>query len=65
MAPSTHNVATDRAPSARTLSGVVIGDELFGLWVKNRKVYGVRKICKAARRSGLDIGRDETARLMR
>jgi putative transposase len=43
----------------------VVGAELFDLWVKNRKVYGVRKLWKAARRSGMDIRRDQTARLMR
>ncbi len=65
MAPSTYYAARDRAPSARTLSDAVIGAELFDLWVKNRKVYGVRKLWKAARRAGIQIGRDQTARLMR
>jgi len=65
VAPSTYYHARDRTPSARNLSDPVIGAELFDLWVKNRKVYGVRKLWKAARRSGMDIGRDQTARLMR
>lgn len=34
-------------------------------WVANRKVYGVHKLWKAARRAGHDLGRDATARLMR
>ena len=38
---------------------------LMGLWVANRKVYGAHKLWKAARRAGHDIGRDQTARLMR
>ena len=42
----------------------MIGAELFDLWVKNRKVNGVRKLWKAARRSGMDVGRDQTARLI-
>ena len=49
VAPSTYYHARDRAPSARTLSDAVIGAELFDLWVKNRKVYGVRKLWKTAR----------------
>jgi transposase InsO family protein len=31
----------------------------------NYEVYGSRKLWKAARRAGIDIGRDQTARLMR
>ena len=65
VAPSTYYAARDRAPSARTLSDAVLSGELYSLWEKNRKVYGVRKLWKAARRSGIDIGRDQTARLMR
>ena len=37
----------------------------MALWVANRKVYGAHKLWKAARRAGHDIGRDQTARLMR
>ena len=65
VAPSTYCAARNRAPSARALSDAVIGAELFDLWVKNREVYGVRKLWKTARRAGLTIGRDQTARLMR
>lgn len=65
MAPSTYYAARDRAPSARTLNDVVLSGELYSLWENNRKVYGVRKLWKAARRSGMGIGRDQTARLMR
>lgn len=65
MAPSTYYAARDRALSARTLSDAVLSGELYSLWEKNRKVYGVRKLWKAARRSGIDVGRDQTARLMR
>ena len=65
MAPSTYYHARDRNPSARTLSDVVLSGELYSLWEANRKVYGVRKLWKAARRAGIHIGRDQTARLMR
>jgi transposase InsO family protein len=35
------------------------------LWNANYCVYGVRKLWKTARRAGIDIGRDQTGRLMR
>jgi transposase InsO family protein len=35
------------------------------LWKENYEVYGSRKLWKAARRAGIDIGRDQSARLMR
>ena len=36
----------------------------MALWVKNYSVYGRRKLTKAAHRDGLDVGRDQVARLM-
>jgi len=45
--------------------GVVASGVLLALWVANRKVYGAHKLWKAARRAGVDIGRDQVARLMR
>lgn len=65
MAPSTYCAARDRAPSARALSDAVLSGELYSLWVKNRRVYRVRKLSKAARRAELNIGRNQTARLRR
>lgn len=38
---------------------------LVGLFVRNYSVYGRRKLTKAARRAGLEVGRDQVARLMR
>jgi len=38
---------------------------LVELWKTNYEVYGSRKLWKAARRAGIDIGRDQTRRLMR
>lgn len=35
------------------------------LWERNYSVYGRRKLTKAARKAGLDVGRDQVARLMR
>mgnify|MGYP003379745806 CR=1 FL=1 len=34
------------------------------MWVQNWGVYGVRKLWHAARRAGLDVGRDQVGRLM-
>ncbi len=65
MAPSTYYAARDRAPSARTLSDAVVIPALVTLWKDNYSVYGVRKLWKAAGRAGIDIGRDQTGRLMR
>ena len=38
---------------------------LLAIWTANYRVYGARKLHKAAVRAGLEIGRDQTARLMR
>lgn len=65
MAPSTYYAARDRAPSARAVSDAVVAPELVRLWTENYCVYGVRKLWKAAGRAGLQIGRDQTGRLMR
>ena len=37
----------------------------MALWKKNRRVYGARKLHKAARRGGIDVGRDQVATVMR
>jgi putative transposase len=67
MAPSTYYAVKGRQiePSARALRDVVMMQILMVLWVTNRKVYGAHKLWKAARRAGHEIGRDQTARLMR
>ena len=40
-------------------------NELVDLYRKNKWVYGVRKMWRAARRTGLRLGRDQVGRLMR
>jgi len=67
IAPSTYYAARKRrvAPSDRAVRDAVMLQVLMVLWVTNRKVYGAHKLSKAARRGGHDIGRDQTARLMR
>ena len=65
MAPSTYYAAKNRAPSARVVSDAIVTPELVTIWENNYRVYGVRKLWKAARRAGIDIGRDQTGRQMR
>ena len=65
VAPSTYYAAKKRVPSARALRDAVLLPILSALWVANFEVCGVRKLWKAMLRAGHDIGRDQTARLMR
>ena len=65
VAPSTYYAAKSRPPSARAMRDAVMMPILLGLWMTNYRVYGARKLCKAARRAGHEIGRDQVARLMR
>ncbi|WP_336705557.1 IS3 family transposase [Micrococcus terreus] len=65
VAPSSYYAAKTRAPSARTLRDEELIPQLVELWETNYRVYGVRKLWKVARRAGIMIGRDQTARLMR
>jgi putative transposase len=41
-----------------------MANELYDLWVKNRRVYGRRKLWHAAKRAGMSIGRDQVERFM-
>jgi putative transposase len=65
IAPSTYWSARTRPLSARAIADAVLIPLLVALFVKNYSVYGRRKLTKAARRAGLDVGRDQVARLMR
>jgi putative transposase len=65
VASSTYYAARDRQPSARARRDAELVPRLVELWKENYEVYGSRKLWKAARRSGINIGRDQTARLMR
>jgi putative transposase len=64
VAPSTYYDAKSRPPSARALRDAVLLPLLLVLWTHNYSVYGRRKLTKAAQRDGLDVGRDQVARLM-
>ncbi|MCR6491158.1 IS3 family transposase [Cellulomonas sp. P24] len=65
VAPSTYYAAKTRVPSTRTVRDGVLRPVLRQLWADNYCVYGARKLWKAARRAGWDLGRDQVARLMR
>jgi putative transposase len=67
IAPSTYYAARKRrvVPSDRAVRDAAMVQILMVLWIANKKVYGAHKLWKAARRAGHDIGRDQTARLMR
>src|SRR3954467_8859831 len=65
FAPSTYYAAKTRPTSARACRDELLKVDLVQLWHANYEVYGVRKMWKAMRRAGHDIGRDQTGRLMR
>ncbi len=65
MAPSTYYDTKTRPASARAQRDAELGPALVKLWEDNYRVYGARKLWKAAGRAGHDAGRDQVARLMR
>lgn len=64
VASSTYYAARARPPSRRAQRDAELLPRLVALWKDNYEVYGSRKLWKAARRAGIDIGRDQTRRLM-
>jgi len=64
IAPSTYWSAKARPLSARAISDAILAPLLVALFVANYSVYGRRKLTKAAHRAGIDVGRDQVARLM-
>lgn len=65
IAPSTYYDAKTRPPSARAERDAELRPKLRALWERNYSVYGRRKLTKAAKKAGLEVGRDQVARLMR
>lgn len=67
IAPSTYYAAAARGfgPSERDLHDAYAANGLFDLWKRNRGLYGRRKLWKAARRVGMEVGRDQVERLMK
>src|SRR4051812_37000329 len=64
FAPSTYYAAKTRPLSARAIRDAMLKGAIVTVHQANYEVYGVRKIWKAMRRGGEDIGRDQVARLM-
>lgn len=60
-----YRAAKTRAPSARSLSDALLIPELVKVFEDNFSVYAIREMWKAMQRAGWDIGRDQTARLMK
>jgi putative transposase len=65
IAPTTYWSAKTRPACARQFRDAELGPKIEALWENNYSVYGRRKLAIAARRAGLDVGRDQVARLMR
>lgn len=67
IAPSTYyqHAARGFAPTDAEFSDAYAANVLFDLWAANRRLYGRRKLWHAARRAGIDAGRDRVERLMR
>ena len=65
IAPATYYDAKSRPESARARRHQAMTAVLMALWEANYRVYGARKLWKAAQRAGHAIGRDQVARLMR
>ncbi len=65
VAPSTYYAAHGRPASARQIRDAELAPRLLELWESNYSVYGVRKLWKAAQRAGINISRDQVARLMK
>jgi len=65
IAPSTYYARRACPVSPAALEEAYLVNTLVTLHQGNWGVYGARKLWHAARRAGLDVGRDQTARLMR
>jgi transposase InsO family protein len=62
---SGYYAAKARPPSARAVRDAALRERIVLLHKENYGVYGVRKMHAALRRDGVDVGRDQVARLMR
>lgn len=67
IAPSTYYSYAARGfgPTVAQLGEAYAVNQIFDLWVANRRLYGRRKLHKAARRAGIAVGRDQVQRLMK
>jgi putative transposase len=64
IAPSTYYALAAGQVTQADWDDAHAANHLFDLWKANWSVYGVDKLVAAARRAGMDVGRDQTARLM-
>lgn len=67
IAPSTYYAYAARGfgPTEAELADAYAANEIFDLWVANRRLYGRRKLWKAAVRAQCEWGRDQVERLMK
>ena len=65
IAPSTYYKWRVCPVRPTELEEAYLVNAIVDLFRKNKRVYGVRKLWRAARRAGLDVGRDQVGRLMR
>ena len=65
IAPGTYYRWKETPVRESELTEAYLVNALVDLYRRNRSVYGVRKLWRAARRAGLPVGRDQVGRLMR
>ncbi len=65
IAPSTYYAHKARPVTEAALHEAYLANALVTVWQENWGVYGARKLGIAARRAGIEVGRDQVARLMR
>jgi putative transposase len=65
IAPSTYYERHRRPVTVAELEEAYLANALRTLHTENWGVYGARKLHQAAQRAGIDVGRDQVARLMR
>jgi len=65
IAPATYDAAKHRRPSPRAVRDEQLKPLITEVHAVNYGVYGVRKMHAALRRDGVELGRDQTGRLMR
>jgi transposase InsO family protein len=64
IAPSTYYQRRRQPVTDAELEDAYLANALVTLWGENWGVYGARKLWKAAGHAGLEVGRDQVARLM-
>lgn len=65
IASSTYYAAKARPPSARSIRDEQLIEEIRQVWVKNKQVYGARKVWHEFGRQGRPVARCTVERLMR